>query len=330
MDGNVSQKVLFLYVMVHAVCLPLGLFDGNYLASSFTINHQLSRIPASIYSSTSTSTRSNRLERTALESSSMPKSSFFNDLDVIYTEASAKIKCPFFRRRVADTIDNVAMIMRFLIIRHKSIWSGLDIDIDLDEHMKVPGCKAVGKFIQIDEDGHSVKHKNLSVQRIQQIIVDDWSPSNNKGYYITGRLNSTIYRDDCLFSGPDPDQPVRGLRKYLAAASNLFDSSKSFATLTDVSLVEDDLSDSNAKVIQVRWRMEGVLMLPWRPKIKPWSGWTRYHLDDEGLILHHEEGWDISVLQAFVGTILPEVGDRIWGSNDDGSDVASIPVEGKR
>jgi hypothetical protein len=262
--------------------------------------------------------------------------SIFNDLDAIYTEASTTIKCPFFKRRVADTIDNIAMIMRFLIIRHKSIWSGLDIDIDLEEHMKAPGCKAIGKFIQTDEDGHSIKYKHLPLQTIQQIIIEDWSPSNNKGYYITGRLNSTIYRDDCLFSGPDPDQPVRGLRKYLGAASNLFDSSKSFAALTESTVVNDYNKDDNAstgcdkKAIQVRWKIEGVLMLPWHPKVKPWSGWTKYHLDDDGLIAHHEEGWDISVLEAFVGTIFPEIGDRIWGCNGSTMTPSSTSIPERR
>lgn len=285
---------------------------------------------------------------------------FFNDLDTIYTEASTTIKCPFFRRRIADTIDNVAMIMRFLIVRHKSLWPAFGIidatDLGLNL-LQVPGCKAMGKHIQIDENGKSVKHCHLPIETIRDVIVQDWRSDSdayayayamagtttnvkpcslNKGYYITGKLNSTIYTDDCMFDGPDPDMPVKGLRKYLGAASNLFDSNKSFATLLDIQIIDVSVnSDSNAnskansnfwmqpkprlrsqygnKVVEVKWRMEGVLMLPWRPRVKPWSGWTRYYLDDNGLIAYHEEGWDISVMEAFVGTILPELGAKIWG-----------------
>jgi hypothetical protein len=260
---------------------------------------------------------------------------FFADLDALYTEASTTIKCPFFKRRIADTIDNVAMITRFLIIRHKSLWPVFGID-DLGQdgyalQMQVPGCKAIGRHIQVDQDGKSVKHMNLPIETIRDVIVQDWrvhpqpgskTSSLNTGYYITGKLNSTIYTDDCMFDGPDPDMPVKGLRKYLGAASNLFDSSKSSATLLDIQIVEIEpgtQSKSQAhsqygnKVIEVKWRLQGVLMLPWRPSVKPWSGWTRYHFDENGLIAYHEEGWDISVLEAFVGTILPEVGERIWG-----------------
>ena len=56
-------------------------------------------------------------------------------LDSLYTNSSSSIKCPFWRRRVADTIDNVAMIMRFLVVRHKSLFSALPCEIE------IPGCK---------------------------------------------------------------------------------------------------------------------------------------------------------------------------------------------
>lgn len=171
----------------------------------------------------------------------------FNDLDNIYTSASITIKCPFIKRRVADTIDNVAMILRFLIVRHKSLLnveSSLDLldetiipnlptmkkrtmtlpgtqklkiwDAVADDVEVIPGCKAVGRHVLKTPDGSILKHRGLPMDVIRDIIIKDWAgkagpgPDNNhKGYYITGKLNSTIYRDDCLFDGPDPDMPVR-------------------------------------------------------------------------------------------------------------------------
>lgn len=53
-------------------------------------------------------------------------------------------------------------------------------------------------------------------------------------------------------------------------------------------------------------------MLPWRPAVRPWTGTTRYHLDEEGLIYLHEEEWDITVAEAFVCTVFPKLGERIW------------------
>jgi len=237
----------------------------------------------------------------------------FNDLDTMYTDASKNIKCPFWKRRVADSIDNVAMVLKFLLIRHKSLLNDVPI-IGWEDLLEVPGCKAVGTR---NPDGSVCKFKNLPLEEIRTTIYNDWSIKNDRGYYITGRLNSTIYRDYCMFDGPDPDMPVRGLRKYLAAAGNLFDTKHSSAKLLQLKVLENDDGKYGYGVLEAYWRLGGVLMLPWRPKVKPWSGWTRYHIDKDGLIAFHEEGWDISVLQAFVGTLFPELGDRIWEQDSE-------------
>ena len=66
-------------------------------------------------------------------------------------------------------------------------------------------------------------------------------------------------------------------------------------------------------VVVARWCLGGTLMLPWRPSVRPWTGTTRYHLDEEGLIFLHEEEWDITVSEAFVSTASPQLGEMIWG-----------------
>jgi hypothetical protein len=240
-------------------------------------------------------------------------------LDDMYSTSSA-IKCPFWRRRTADMIDSISMIFTFIAARHKS----LDITI-----CQLPGCKAVGKHVAWNADGSVCKHRFLDMNAIIEIIRSDWCPGakngigidpalesnpNHKGYYITGRLNSTIYRDDCLFDGPDPDMPVRGLRKYLSAASHLFDHRLSYAVLHSIQMESLDGGVFHKGTIVATWELGGVLMLPWRPKVKSWTGKTIYHLDQEGLVALHEEKWDISVSQAFVSTLWPSLGDRIWGS----------------
>merc|ERR1719356_563317 len=144
-----------------------------------------------------------------------------DDLDSLYDNISA-IRCPFFRRRAADTIDNCSMLLQFLIIRHKSLpwFSDLLINSDQesgnDQQMTLftaPGCKPIGRNVKQE------KVKNLSLDAIQTLINLDWTKgiSKDKGYYISGKLTHEIYHDSCLFTGPDPDMPVRGLRKYLSA-----------------------------------------------------------------------------------------------------------------
>ena len=93
-----------------------------------------------------------------------------------------------------------------------------------------------------------------------------------------------------------------GLRKYLSAASQLFDPRQSRAELLSIK--------SDESVVEVAWRLGGVIMLPWHPTVEPWTGKTRYHVGPDGLIYHHEESWDISVWRAFASALYPE--SRVW------------------
>jgi len=61
---------------------------------------------------------------------------------------------------------------------------------------------------------------------------------------------------------------VKGWRAYTAAVANLFDPAESRADLISIRPVDD-------QTIEMRWRLEGVLKLPGRPRIKPYTGATR-------------------------------------------------------
>lgn len=266
---------------------------------------------------------------------------FVIHMDAWYSK-SLSIKCPFMRRRMADMLDGIDMIMRFLIIRHKS----------LDLIGPPPGCRSTRMS--------KLKHRHMSIEERLQTIEQDWKVNTNKGYYITGRLNTTIYRDDCLFDGPDPDMPVRGLRKYLNAASQLFDHTSSQAELLSLEIVQDAVEEEKGyasttikennvavnhiigddvtapattpaammfKPVQQRddsieqqtkivatWRLQGVLHLPWHPVLPVWTGRTTYHFDENGLIYLHKEEWDIPVVQAFLQTLWPEAANLVWST----------------
>lgn len=243
---------------------------------------------------------------------------YFHRLNQCYTAVNSKIKCPFFRRRISDVIDGMAMIGRFLVIRHKSILSDPSFSVLLGYEYTVPGClpllgKGEGGQVVVQNAifaANQEKLKHQSIDTISAIIKKDWlgkHASGSRGYYITGKLSTEIYRNDCLFDGPDPDMPVRGLRKYLSAASHLFDQGKSHAKM--LSITHDD----EKRTVTVRWLLGGILMLPWRPTVKDWTGCTVYYLDEEGLVYKHSETWDISVWEAFVSTAFPGVGHMVWG-----------------
>jgi hypothetical protein len=242
-----------------------------------------------------------------------------------YNEA-LRIKCPFFRRRASDVLDSFDMILQFLVIRHKSLPL---IDLTSRLHSGSSSSSTTtgttirngGNYIQqsssfVQSTGMD-KLYHLPVEEMMAILIEDWKVTNHKGYYVTGKLSTFIYHDDTIFDGPDPDMPVKGLYKYINAASQLFDTKHTFCELLSIEQeqVIDVNSDSGeahhhhhqSPIIVAKWKMHGRLRLPWKPIVPEWTGTTHYYIHPiTGLIYQHIETWDISVLQAFVQTLFPK------------------------
>jgi hypothetical protein len=219
---------------------------------------------------------------------------------------SQKVKCPFFRRRYGDVLDNLEWFVRNIIVRPPCRSSLGPIQACQPIQMEVGGRK--GRYKSVP------KTKNLPVERIMETIRRDWegitrrrTNNNNqssKGYYVTGKLSTSIYRDDCWFLSPDPDLPVQGLRKYIGIASHLFDSKTSHSELLSLQQQQqqEEENDTTQPHLQIKaeWKLSLTLKLPWRPSLPPFTGTTLYKFDEDNLIYQHEETWDISLLDAFL------------------------------
>ena len=219
-------------------------------------------------------------------------------LDLWYHQ-SQTMKCPFLRRRYGDLLDNVETIMKYTIIRRRC-WSMMGIP---------QAWRPAGS----NKKQQMIKYKNLSLTELRALVRNDWKPETGKGYYVSGKLTTACYRDDCLFTGPDPDMPIKGLRKYVGVAAHLFDVDTSRTTLHSLEVLDNSL--------EAQWELRGVLHLPWRPSLPRLSGRTVYHVDEEGLIYHHEEFWDLSVAYAFCFTLFPELAKRIWNDTETNSNA---------
>lgn len=193
-------------------------------------------------------------------------------------QGSLSMKCPFWRRRAGDVVD-------FLIARHKSLL--------LPETWELSARTARAASAK-----PSQKARGLSIAALAEVVCNDVA---KRQYYVTGRLSTAIYADDCYFDGPDPDMPVRSLRRYTDALRGLFD-----PELSKFELLALEPHGDNAFV--VHWRLEGALKLPWRPQTKPYLGCTLYETGADGLVTRHTESWSISAFDAFVSTMLPNLG----------------------
>lgn len=204
---------------------------------------------------------------------------WINRMEVWYNKAIA-LKCPFFRRRATDLVDSMhELVARFV----------------LHEDLQIPSLRCAGPSC--------IKEFGLTLEELLSVIRRDWKEATCRGYYVTGKLTQGVYRDDCLFDGPDPDMPVKGLRKYINAASQLFDQRSTRSKLLSIAIEGD--------VIVARWRFHGTMRLPWRPRIPEVTGTTTYHVDPSGLIYKHIETWDVSAYQAFIRTFFPSIASKL-------------------
>ena len=243
-------------------------------------------------------------------------------------QQSQEQKCPFWRRRSGDALDAVEGIMKRFFIRKDRLhlmgppqacrnpltpflYETVDVSSSppTSTHQDTKQDKHRGLSPAATTKGHD-KLRGLSIEELEAIIRKDWRvETGHKGYYVTGRLTTEIYTNDCYFDGPDPDMPIRGLRKYVGVANRLFDTSMSECKLLSLNRIKGNRNDEGSNVGQqlvAHWELQGALRLPWKPALPKVQGTTTYHVNSEGLIERHEETWDISAVEAFAYTFLPK------------------------
>ena len=244
---------------------------------------------------------------------------YLDTLEEWYDYSQKKVKCPFFRRRCGDILDRVERIVRLFLIRPYCSDSS---------HRNLGPLMAYRSSSALKGDQ---KTKNLPVQELLGILRKDWRALeetetdiygyrnknddgayvatttdrvDEKGYYVTGKISKRIYRDDCEFQSPDPDLPLKGIRKYVGVASQLFHSKTSFSKLLSLEQQQQQNEDNNSTIVlKATWKMSLTISLPWKPQVSEFTGSTLYFLDEDRLVFRHQETWDISVWDAFLDMI---------------------------
>eukprot|EP00536_Pseudo-nitzschia_multiseries_P001295 jgi/Psemu1/2994/gm1.2994_g len=265
---------------------------------------------------------------------------YIDTLEEWYDYSQKQVRCPFFRRRYGDVLDHIESMVRFFLIRPYCRDSS---HRNLGPLMAYRSTSRYGK-----------KTRHLPVEEIMRILCKDWRASekatgrdlraasaapavaapaaggggrayqylattdrvNEKGYYVTGKLSQRIYRDDCEFQSPDPDLPIRGIRKYVGVASQLFHTKSSYSKLLSLEELKEHPHDAETAtststatametgstsgiVLKATWKMSITINLPWKPQLSEFTGSTLYFLDEDHLVARHREAWDISVKDAF-------------------------------
>jgi hypothetical protein len=172
----------------------------------------------------------------------------------------------------------------------------------------------VGAEAAASGDFSQVKVLRATRERVLAQLAEDFA---TRQCQVTGRLSREWYAEACRFDGPDPDMPVVGTAKYLAASSNLFRHAESRCDLLGVGYVEPpatsifhaQTSGAFGDTFVVLWRIEGTVNLPWHPTLKPYYGATFFWRDSEtGLLVESREYWSLPAVDAFLSAA-PGFGD---------------------
>jgi len=121
----------------------------------------------------------------------------------------------------------------------------------------------------------------------------------DKQYFVTGRLTTAIFRDDCRFR--DPTNDIVGLARYLTALGLLFDPANSRVRLLSIAV-------TGPREVRAKWTLGGYLLLPWKPFVPAFEGESVYSLDEEGLIALQDQTWSVSAFDALRQTFTPTGG----------------------
>lgn len=148
------------------------------------------------------------------------------------------------------------------------------------------------------------KEYNLPLEVMASRLAHDLSVGSqeNGGYFISGDLSFSLFRNDCLFI--DPTNSVNSLSRYQNALTKLFDPLESkVEVLGPLEVVENSAVDLNSSEIKARLRSSGTLLLPWRPYVEPYETEVTYRISKaDGLIYEQSQVWNITAYDALKQT----------------------------
>jgi hypothetical protein len=176
------------------------------------------------------------------------------------------------------------------------------------------------------------KTLHLPLQELASRLAEDLTAGHtgHGGYLISGDLDESIYRDDCVFV--DPTNRVSSLSQYRNALRILFDPTES-----QVRLVKPIRVNNQKREIEAKIRSRGVLQLPWRPYITAYESNIVYSIDEDGLISQQSQTWSKAASKALQESFTPSIfrsapSSTLRPRRDESTEVAQLfdYVNGRR
>ncbi|EFJ45127.1 hypothetical protein VOLCADRAFT_94648 [Volvox carteri f. nagariensis] len=115
-------------------------------------------------------------------------------------------------------------------------------------------------------------------------------------YFVRGLADMEAYAPDCVFA--DPFVSFSGTQRFKQNVSNLG------GLMSDIRLDVYEWVEGTS-TLETRWRFSALLDLPWRPRLAAAGGTTHIIDLDRGLVVRHEERWDVEPAKVVAQLLQP-------------------------
>ncbi|KAL3150302.1 hypothetical protein ABBQ32_000150 [Trebouxia sp. C0010 RCD-2024] len=146
------------------------------------------------------------------------------------------------------------------------------------------GAEQFGNIVGLRNKRPRATVQRTPTEMTRQQILDSIRRDYDETYFFTGVGEMEAYEPDCTFA--DPFTSFDGVERFKKNVSNLG------GLLDDIKLDVYDWKEAEGQ-LETKWRVSGIVQLPWRPLLAAAGGTTHVFSQDTGRVVKHIEMWDV-------------------------------------
>ncbi|DBA68189.1 TPA: hypothetical protein ACH3X2_013898 [Trebouxia sp. C0005] len=146
------------------------------------------------------------------------------------------------------------------------------------------GAEQFGNVVGLRNKKQRTEPQRQPTQMTRQEVLDSIRRDYGETYFFTGVGEMEAYESDCTFA--DPFTSFNGVERFKKNVSNLG------GLLQDIKLDIYDWQEADGQ-LETKWRVSGIVQLPWRPLLAAAGGTTHVFSQETGRVVKHIEMWDV-------------------------------------
>ncbi|DBA78831.1 hypothetical protein WJX77_006022 [Trebouxia sp. C0004] len=146
------------------------------------------------------------------------------------------------------------------------------------------GAEQFGNVVGLRNKKQRTELQRQPTQMTRQEVLDSIKRDYDETYFFTGAGEMEAYEADCTFA--DPFTSFNGVERFKKNVSNLG------GLLQEIKLDIYDWQEADGQ-LETKWRVSGIVQLPWRPLLAAAGGTTHVFSQETGRVVKHIEMWDV-------------------------------------